>query len=166
MFWQILAKISSTWILSSAVHRVSSKVKVSRGHGMFYMKITQPLPYHWKFSNTSLVSNTSLLTFRESSTYYFLFIYIFSKILKGDGTSYQKHSSHNGVLDTPDSIEEWLKGVTERNANHKAQWTRIINRKSHILKWVSCTVAQAINQTPISTDTSIKTHQFVCIRQA
>ena len=115
---------------------VSSKVKGSRGHGMFYMKITQPLPYYWKFRNTSLASNTSLLTFRESSTfiyYYTNFLFFFSKILKGDGTSYQKHSSHKGVLDTPDSIEEWLKGVTERNANHKAQWTRIINiiRKSH-----------------------------------
>ena len=103
---------------------------------MFYMKITQPLPYYWKFRNTSLASNTTLQAYLHSENLLHNTIpifYFFSKILKGDGTSYQKHSSHKGVLDTPDSIEEWLKGVTERNANHKAQWTRIINifRKSH-----------------------------------
>lgn len=132
LFWQILAKLSSsTWILSSGVHRVSSKVKVSRGHGMSYMKITQP--YDWKFRNSNLASNTSNLHSDNLLHTNFLCIYIFSKILKDDGTSYQKHSSLNGVLDTPNSIEEWLKGVTERNANHKAQRTRIIDiiRKSH-----------------------------------
>ena len=36
---------------------------------------------------------------------------IFLNSLKGDETSNKKHSSHNGVLETPDSIEEWLKGT-------------------------------------------------------